>query len=81
MWGAGGDIWMVLGRGLVGGFNCGFLFFICNWLIIGVLCVDFQISTFKCAYLERVVLWVWGILGVIWWRICRCRFGGIFLRD
>lgn len=65
----------------VGGFNCGFLFFLFNWLIIGVLCVDFQISIFECAYLERVVLFG-GILGcVIWWRICRCRFGGIFLRD
>ena len=31
-------------------------FFLFNWLIIGVLCVDFQISTFECAYLERVVL-------------------------
>ena len=62
MWGAGGDIWMVCGRGLVGGFNCGFLFFLFNWLIIGVLCVDFQISTFECAYLERVVLFG-GVLG------------------
>ena len=47
----------------MGGFNCGFLFFICNWLIIGVLCVDFQISIFECAYLERVVLCGGGILG------------------
>ena len=38
-------------------------FFLFNWLIIGVLCVDFQISIFECAYLERVVLWVGGILG------------------
>ena len=45
-----------LWAGLVGGFNCGFLFFLFNWLIIGVLCVDFQISIFECAYLERVVL-------------------------
>ena len=37
-------------------------FFLFNWLIIGVLCVDFQISTFECAYLERVVLFG-GILG------------------
>ena len=75
---------MVCGRGLVGGFKFDFLFFLFNWLIIGVLCVDFQISIFECAYLERVVLFggYWGILGcVIWWRICRCRFGGIFLRD
>ena len=49
------------GRGLVGGFNCGFLFFLFNWLIIGVLCVDFQISTFECAYLERVVWWDIGV--------------------
>lgn len=62
MWGAGGDIWMVFGRGLVGGFKCGFLFFLFNWLIIGVLCVDFQISIFECAYLERVVL-CGGVLG------------------
>ena len=85
MWGAEGDIWMVCGWGLVGGFKLDFLFFsyffLFNWLIIGALCVDFQISIFECAYLKRVVLWVWGILGVIWWRICRCRFGGIFLRD
>ena len=53
---------MVFGRGLVGGFNCGFLFFLFNWLIIGVLWVDFQISTFECAYLERVVL-CGGVLG------------------
>ena len=57
-------------------------FLLFNWLIIGVLCVDFQISTFECAYLERVVLCGGGILGcVTWWRICRCRFGGIVLRD
>ena len=47
---------MVCGRGLVGDFNCGFLFFLFNWLIIGALWVDFQISIFECAYLERVVL-------------------------
>ena len=64
MLGAGGDIWMVFGRGLVGGFNCGFLFLLFNWLIIGVLCVDFQISIFECAYLERVVLWVGRDIGV-----------------
>ena len=52
---------MVCGWVLVGGFNCGFLFFICNWLIIGVLCFDFQISTFECAYLERVVWWDIGV--------------------
>lgn len=39
-------------------------FFLFNWLIIGVLCVDFQISIFECAYLERVVLWVGGDIGV-----------------
>ena len=40
-------------------------FFLFNWLIIGVLCVDFQISTFECAYLERAVLcFFWGgVLG------------------
>ena len=52
---------MVCGRGLVGGFNCCFLFFLFNWLIIGVLCVDFQISIFECAYLERVVWWDIGV--------------------
>ena len=61
MWGAGGVIWMVLGRGLVGGFKLDFLFFLFNWLIIGVLWVDFQISTFECAYLERVVWWDIGV--------------------
>ena len=35
--------------------------FLFNWLIIGVLCVDFQISTFECAYLERVVWWDIGV--------------------
>lgn len=55
---------MVCGWGLVGGFNCGFLFLLCNWLIIGVLFVDFQISTFECAYLEKgCVVW-WGDIGV-----------------
>ena len=53
---------MVCGRGLVGGFKLDFLFFLFNWLIIGALWVDFQISTFECAYLERVVLFG-GILG------------------
>ena len=52
---------MVFGRGLVGGFICGLLFFLFNWLIIGVLCVYFQISTFECAYLERVVWWDIGV--------------------
>ena len=55
---------MVCGRGLVGGFNCGFLFFLFNWLIISVLCVDFQISTFECAYLEKgCVVFFGGVLG------------------
>lgn len=51
---------MVCGRGLVGGFKFDFLFFLFNWLIIGALCVDFQISIFECAYLEMVVLCFFG---------------------
>ena len=73
---------MVCGRVWWGVLTVVSYFFLFNWLIIGVLCVDFQISIFECAYLERVVLFGGGILGcVIWWRICRCRFGGIVLRD
>lgn len=52
-WFVGGVWWVVL--------NLISYFFLFNWLIIGVLCVDFQISTFECAYLERVV---WGDIGV-----------------
>ena len=61
MWGAGGDIWVVCGRVWWVVLTVVSYFFLFNWLIIGVLWVDFQISTFECAYLERVV---WGDIGV-----------------
>ena len=64
MWGAGGDIWMVCGRVWWVVLTVVFYFFLCNWLIIGVLCVDFQISIFECAYLEKGC--------VVWWDIGVC---------
>ena len=52
------------GRGLVGGFKFDFLFFLFNWLIIGVLCVDFQIRHSNVLIWKGLCCVVGGDIGV-----------------